>query len=111
MSPLFNVDSKGVCARYETLNSRQLDRLCSIDNPYSDEPTAAIQHAYIPISELTHYYKADNYLAFGWNYLTLNLNRNSVIRFTWTLIYWYLVANLASFSPLLAARSIEGFNS
>lgn len=76
MSPLFNADSKGVCARYETLDSGQLGRLCSVDNPYSDEPTAAIQHACIPISELVQYYKADNYLEFSWNDLTLNLNRN-----------------------------------
>ncbi|GAA5803123.1 hypothetical protein HPULCUR_008598 [Helicostylum pulchrum] len=77
MSPLFNADSKGVCARYETFDSRQLvGKLCSVDNPYSNEPTAAIQHACIPISELTHYYKADNYLEFSWSDLTLNLNRN-----------------------------------
>jgi chitin synthase len=75
LSTLFDADTKGVCAHYE-VPSNASPTSCTVSDPYTAEPTAAIQHACISITELNEYYTTDKYLEFSWNDLQLNLQLN-----------------------------------
>lgn len=71
MSQLFDADpNNNLCSLYMTSSTT-----CIVMNPYTIEPTAAIQLPCIPLYELTDYYSADNYLEFTWDDLKFNLQR------------------------------------
>lgn len=75
LSPLFDADTKGVCSQYKN-SFDATPTACTVPNPYSNEPTASIQHDCIPIDELDQYYIADNFIEFNWHDLRLNLEPN-----------------------------------
>lgn len=78
LSPLFNADPDQLCSAYLVPPKSATD-LCTVMNPYTLEPTAALNHSCIPIQELTTWFHSDSFLEFSWDDLKRQLQKKSVL--------------------------------
>lgn len=106
LSPLFDADPDRVCSSYVVPPPASTDGYCTVMNPYTTEPTAALNHTCISIHELTSWFTADHLLEFSWDDLKLQLKQPvlpdqqpylMVLSDTVIDIHAYLVANQSIF--------------
>lgn len=101
LSPLFDADPDNVCGSYMAPTTEH----CTVMNPYTPEPTAALNHSCISLHELTSWFSADNLLEFSWDDLKLQLKQPVLLHQPYLMvlsdtvidIHTYLVANQSVF--------------
>ncbi|KAL9538522.1 hypothetical protein MBANPS3_010869 [Mucor bainieri] len=100
LSPLFDADPDSMCNSVYASTTEA--HVCTVMNPYTPEPTAALNHTCISIHELTSWFNADSLLEFSWDDLKLQFKESHqpylmVLSDTVIDIHAYLVANQSLF--------------
>lgn len=103
LSPLFDADPDKVCSSYFASAES-----CTVMNPYTSEPTVALNHYCIPIHELTSWFNADNFLEFSWDDLKLQLQKPVMPDQPYLMVLSDTVIDIQSY--LIANQSIFGEN-
>lgn len=103
LSPLFDADPDKVCNLY-----LKATEFCTVINPYTSEPTAALNHSCIAIHELTSWFSSDNFLEFNWDDLKLQLRKSVAPDQPYLMVLSDTVIDIQSY--LIANQTIFGKN-
>ncbi|CAO0796117.1 unnamed protein product [Mucor circinelloides] len=104
LSPLFDADPDRVCSSYVAPTTEH----CTVMNPYTSEPTAALNHTCIPIHELISWFNADSFVEFSWDDLKLQLQQPVLANQPYLMVLSDTVIDIHPY--LIANQSIFGDN-
>ncbi|GAN03143.1 glycosyltransferase family 2 protein [Mucor ambiguus] len=104
LSPLFDADPDRLCSLYAVPSTEH----CTVMNPYTPEPTAALNHSCISIHELTSWFNADRLLEFSWDDLKLQSKQPVVPNQPYLMVLSDTVIDIHAY--LVANQSIFGDN-